>query len=128
MSHADASLLDKIRPGNNVEVSVSQPRSLEHHRKFMSAVRFVCEHSDTGLSVDDMLTYIKIGVGHCQYVRLRGELTAIPRSIAFGNMDQTKFTRFYHRALDFLLESVVPESYRNRDELAETIEAYMEER
>ena len=44
--------------------------------------------------------------GFVDYVEVEGELTAIPKSIAFDSMDELKFEQLYNAVLDVVINEL----------------------
>lgn len=93
-----------------------KPRNVNHHRLFFALLNLVFENTEGRfVSVDHLLTAIKIGIGHADLIALRdGTEIWHPRSISFASMDQAAFRAFWDKAVDFILAHVLPVG---RDEL-----------
>lgn len=92
-----------------VLVDVRKPRSLGHHRLMFSLLRKVVENTPSPISEDALLSWIKVRVGHVEYVPLAfGKSYAAPASISFAKMDQAAFNTFFEQAVTLICEEVIP--------------------
>tara|TARA_R110000822_G_scaffold11505_12_gene42042 strand:+ start:1439 stop:1900 length:462 start_codon:yes stop_codon:yes gene_type:complete len=97
--HAD-DFLSNIKEGKEIMVSVSVPRSPQHHRWFFAMLNRVCESVDGWNDEEELLDAIKIAVGHVESRQtLYGAVYRKPKSIAWDRMGEDKFKRFVQRAL-----------------------------
>lgn len=101
--------LQKIAFGNIVTCEIRQPRNIYHHRLFFAMVNMVYQNQDRYDTADQVLTVIKIGIGHADtLVMPSGTIVYQPKSISFANMDQTEFNRFFDLAVDFVCKRIIP--------------------
>jgi len=98
----------KISDGEKVMCEVRKPRNINHHRKFFALLNKVCDNLDQPVTVEMLLGLIKLRTGHCDLIDTVKGTVAVPRSIAFENMDQTEFDAFWNRAVDFIMAEVIP--------------------
>jgi hypothetical protein len=106
-------MLDSISEGKEVLITIRQPRSPEFHRRFFAILRRVVETSDVYQDEEELLSCLKICVGHTKPVQLpNGEVYRLPRSINFASLGQDAFQRFVKRSLYVLgkMIGVDPES------------------
>lgn len=108
------------KTGQGVRAEVHRIRNVAHHRKFFALVRVVAEYSNTYDNTEKALVAIKIATGHVNWQPnpLTGELLPIPKSISFGSMDQDAFNAFYSRAIDAVLQNLLPTMTRGSLERA----------
>lgn len=101
---ASKEILRKIKIGKVVKCEVSQPRNIQHHRKFFALLNTVWQAAGDWATVDDLLIELKIKLGVTREVVIResGEVIKIVGSISFAAMDQTEFDKFYERAIQAL--------------------------
>lgn len=114
--------LAKLPFGKELRVEVRQPRNARHHRKFWLLCERISEA--TGTPTDVVADTLKIESGHYMLVKSHkyGDLK-IPRSIAWANMDQTKFNAFY----DACIAAICQNWGRTRPEVMAAIEDLIEE-
>jgi hypothetical protein len=114
--------INRLKPGAMLKLSYSQPRNLGHHRKFFALVQAVAENSEIYDTTDKALVAVKLAAGHVDFVPHpeTGELTAVPKSIAFQNMDQAAFDEFYERAVAGVIAHICP--HMTRMDLDEAVE------
>lgn len=97
-------ILRKIKLGKMVRCEISQPRNIQHHRKFFALLNTVWQAAGEWPTVDDLLIELKIKLGITKDVVVResGEVVKIVGSISFAAMDQLEFEKFYERAIQAL--------------------------
>ena len=113
--------LHKIKQGNIIECDVVRPRSQQHHKLFFALLKIVSDNHPNGFAVDTLLDVIKLGVGHSVTVDVPGiGLCHVPQSISFAAMDQDEFSAFFTKAVDYVIEHILPRI----DKAALTAEIY----
>jgi len=97
-------ILRKIKLGKMVRCEITQPRNIQHHRKFFALLNTVWQAAGDWVTVDDLLIELKIKLGITKDVVVResGEIVKIVGSISFAAMDQLEFEKFYERAVQTL--------------------------
>ena len=108
LSVEDFDRLKRIKEGQIILVDYKKPRNPLFHNKFMSMVRVVYDNQEKYARIEGVLNVIKVGIGHCDTMEFHGVEIQIPRSIAFGNMDELEFQPFYDRAVTFVLARFLP--------------------
>lgn len=95
-----------------------RPRNVNHHRLFFGLLNLVFENTDGRfVSVEHLLTAVKIGTGHADLIALRdGTEIWHPRSISFAKMDQAQFRAFWDKAVDWILANVLPVGKRELEQ------------
>jgi len=100
----------RLKIGRVVEAEIKTPRNYLFHKKFAALVRLTWENLPERLqtmlnirSWDDMLTSIKLDLGYAHTIWYGNKEVVILDSIAFKNMDELEFERFYDRAVDVIL-------------------------
>lgn len=118
-------VLDAIKDGQNVKVSITVPRNLRHHRLFFALLRTVLDaQTEPRLfnSEKELLETLKVACGHVEpyykSVAARNqdtgkmEWTLVKEwrgaSIDFSAMDQQAFRVFFDRAVSVVLERILP--------------------
>lgn len=114
--------VNRMRPGQSLKLSYSQPRNLAHHKKFFALVQAVAENSETYDTADKALVAVKLAASHVDFVPHpeTGELTAVPKSISFQSMDQAAFEAFYEQAVAGVIAHICP--HMTRMDLDEAVE------
>lgn len=89
-------------------VATINPRNERFHRYFFGIVGLVAENTD--YTPDQVLTLIKIGIGHVDTIVMpgSGEPVYMPRSISFAKMDEPQFRDFVDRSIKFILQRILP--------------------
>ena len=105
-----AELWDELPKDKGLRAVVTQPRNVDHHRKFFALLSVIWPHQDLYPTVDDLLEGIKLALGHTKEARNAETLepVIVPASISFGSMDQDAFEQFYDRAVDLICRRIIP--------------------
>lgn len=105
--------------GQAVRAEVKRMRNLAHHRKFFALVEFVANRHPVYDNREKALVAVKVAAGHVDFLPNpeTGELVAVPRSIAFDAMEQGDFEEFYERAVQGVLDHIVPQADREEVDL-----------
>lgn len=118
----------KSKPGEWLRIEFSSPRHLKHHRKFFALLQLIAENSEVYDTAEKALVAVKLCTGYADPLihPATGEVLMIPRSIAFENLGQEDFERFYEAALAAVSSHIVPHLRpEDRDRvLAEIVEAW----
>jgi len=103
--------MQKVKTGEVISVTYVKPRNYQFHKKFMALVQIVYDNQDKYSSIEDVLTEIKLQVGHYEeHVSLGGKIIYKPKSISFAKMDEIEFNDFYSKALDAVLKYFLTDS------------------
>jgi hypothetical protein len=101
----------RIPVGETCKVKVTRPRNLQFHRKFFAMIRATFDMQDEFETVAQWRAVVTVGAGHCSFVPgPDGQTVAVPKSVAFQNMDGTEFARLYEDALTFICARYVNDS------------------
>lgn len=101
--------LEVMKPGKWIRIEWSSPRNPAHHRKFFALLELIKENSETYNTVEKALIAVKLATGHFDLLAHpeTGEIIQIPKSIAFENMEQEAFDKFYSAAIDAVLNVIL---------------------
>lgn len=100
--------MQKIGDGELVKVTWSRPRNIHFHNKFFAMLGIVLKNQEHYQSMDELLNVCKIEIGHVTAVSTGRGTVYWPKSISFAKMDETEFSAFYNRAVDWVLKDVIP--------------------
>ncbi len=106
--HADE-FMEKIGDGKQVLVTLRKARNVQHHKLLWAMLRKVVDNSDQWASEAVLLDELKLATGLAE-VRvnlLTGKPYAVPGSISFAAMDQTKFSAWFDQAVHLLATRVL---------------------
>ena len=111
-------LLAKLKDNRDVGVTIVQHRNSRHHRLFFALLQFVRMHAVDGegnalfenADTETLKAAIKLATGYVRtFVDMEsGRLVAVPKSIAWGAMDQTKFNEFFEHACNVICKRWMP--------------------
>lgn len=117
----------QVVPGEIIRVKWSRPRALWRHRKFFALLQVVIDNQEFFVNTDQLLIDLKIRLGHVDlFIRQNGEVVYQPKSIAFANMDEAEFQKFYNNVLTVVVrEYVKGADPRELDRAAEQIIGFL---
>ena len=103
----------KLKIGETYSVEVKAARNLDFHRKYFALVSYAWEflteaETATFRTKENFRKYLEISAGHCVVIyhpRLQ-EFVEIPKSIAFGKMDNAEFDDLYSRVKDVIFSLI----------------------
>lgn len=109
--------LAAIKNGTEVTVQIKAPRNPVHHRLFMKLLSMIVEAGAWPYDVDSLLIWCKFRLGHVKRFSVGNRTFTVPKSIAFEEMGQPEFKKFFDRAIFYLCEEIIGtedwESLRN---------------
>jgi len=105
--------------GDTIEISVSMPRNIKLHRKAFALLNLLYPHTEYP-SIDMLRQAMSIGAGYVDLVpnALTGEVSYVPKSWAFSELDDLGFSELYNALVNVALK-LVPGSSRSDWENAE---------
>lgn len=96
-------IIEELEIGETLQFSWRMPRSPQHHRFFFAKRASLFERQEAFDDIDRMTEWLKVGSGFCDLLPGRdGVLCAIPKSIAWHNLDEQGFIEFTRALNDFL--------------------------
>ena len=98
----------KIGDGELVKVTWTRPRIIRFHNKFFAMLGIVLKNQEHYQSMEELLSICKIRIGHVTVVQTPHGEERWPKSVSFAKMDETEFSAFYDRAVDWVLREVIP--------------------
>ena len=130
MYDSDLEAKKRLKDGAIVRCKVSNPRNLEHHKKFFALVRLTFDNLPFCLAEawnisneDDMLRRFKRDLGYYTAFRNEyGEREIEYRSISFPAMEQREFEQFYNQCVDLVLNKYI--KGLNREDLINEVENF----
>ena len=105
---AGTEALSKIGPNEIVKITFSRPRNLRFHCKFFAMLGIILANQEHYKTTDELLNVCKLRTGHVEMVQTPQGEERWPKSISFASMDETEFSAFYDRAVDWMLSEVIP--------------------
>lgn len=93
-----ANALAELPVGKPLQVEITRPRNLAHHRLFWK----LCARIGEGIGKDAewIERAFKVETGHFDHFTHGDKDTLVLRSIAFHKMDQTEFSRFFEECVN----------------------------
>ena len=139
-SEQDEELLRKVKQGETVRLTLTRPRNIQFHRKFMSLMRLAydyfeppehgegsawAEKYEVQKNFDRFRKDITILAGFSELsYRLNGDIRVEAKSIAFGKMDEEEFEKLYSKCIDVILAKVCTQF--TEDELRSVVDQVMD--
>lgn len=103
--------LETMKPGTWLRFEWSSPRNGKHHRKLFALLQLIAENSEVYDTPTKALVAVKLCAGYFDLMAdpITGEITKVPQSISYESMGQEDFDVFYSRALDGVLQHILPQ-------------------
>lgn len=108
-----------MQPGDTVGFEFSPPRSPGNHRRFFALLNELFARQERFTNIEHLRAWLVVGAGYCELVPgSDGKPVALPRSLAWTQMDEAEFREFVlavHRFLQtehaqrFLWPHLVPQ-------------------
>jgi hypothetical protein len=98
----------KIAEREVVKVQISRSRNYRFHCKFFAMLGIILKNQEHYQTTDELLNVCKLRIGHVDIVQTPQGEERWPKSISFASMDETEFSAFYDRAVDWVLSEVIP--------------------
>ena len=96
-------IVSELEVGETLAFEYKLPRSPQHHKFFFAKRASLFERQETFDDIERMTEWLKVGSGFCDLLPGRdGVLCAIPKSIAWHNLDEQGFIEFSRSMNDFL--------------------------
>lgn len=100
---------DKIPFGEFCQVTISKPRNIKTLRRFFRIVDVTFDMQDICDTREQWRQWLTSAAGWCDFVQhpsIPEQTIAIPRSIAFENLDETEFKRLTDDTLTWLFANL----------------------
>ena len=84
------------------------PTNIRFHNKFFAMLGIVLKNQEHYHSIDELLGVCKLRTGYVTIIQTPQGFVHLPKSISFATMDETEFSAFYDKAVDWVLSEVIP--------------------
>ena len=112
----------KMPIGESIFMEWKPKRNYQFHKKFFSLLNFIFENQSHYKSLDNLLEVYKFKAGYFEtIITHKGAKHYKAKSIAFHNMHNDEFEKFYSAAIDTSLE-LIP---MNKTELEDAVLRYL---
>jgi len=103
-------ILEAIAQDEEVLVTISKPRSIQHHKLYYALCTLVASNSSLFMTKDEVSDHLKLNTGlyETMYVGDDQVPVHIPRSIAFENMSTAEFREYWERVCDYVAVEIIP--------------------
>lgn len=96
-------VIDELQPGELFTLDYWFPRNRKFHGKHFIMLTKIFDAQERFENEDALRMWLQIGAGHCEYVPGKhGSLIAIPKSIAWSQMDDVDFESHHREVKKFL--------------------------
>lgn len=92
-----ARCLSGLKLNQLVQVEVSRPRNVQHHRLYWAMCQKIADNVPGINSAEEVSDILKINTGHCTTIKGATQTYKLPKSIAFAQMDQQAFNEFFDK-------------------------------
>lgn len=99
---AEASKLEDMH-GHEVMAKVSKPRNLRYHRKGFALMHAIFGLANTDLTFEVFRKVLVAKAGYGEFIQNGDQLLFVPKSLAWGKMDETEFNRVCNDILTIAL-------------------------
>ena len=100
--------MGQIPDNSLVKLTWTRPRNIKFHNKFFAMLGIILKNQEHYQSMDELLGVCKLRIGHVTVIQTPQGEERLPKSISFASMDETQFSEFYDRAVDWTLSEVIP--------------------
>lgn len=107
-TEVDAEVLGHVKQGEVLKISFTRPINARFRAKFFVMLGIIFKNQEHYKSRKELLNICKIRIGHVDAVETPQGLERWPASISWAKMDDTEFSDFYNRAVDWVLSEVIP--------------------
>lgn len=94
--------LQKLEHGDTLGFSYFLPRDPASHRAYFRKLQILLERTEAFNELDQLRAWLLMGAGFCNYVPGAEGLVAVPKSMAFDEMDQAEFAELNRKTDEFL--------------------------
>jgi len=108
VDEAGEDALKAIPNGEIVKVKWSRPRNLKHHRLYWALMSILWQNQSRYATIEELSDVVKCWTGHCTVIQGNGREIRIPKSISFAKMDQTEFSQYWDRVVEFAVTRIIP--------------------
>lgn len=124
VSQAAREFYASTKPGQIVDMKGRRPRNPAHHRKLFALLSLLADNREEFSSAEDALLGLKAVLGYGVWKKLHPKAERevfVPDSIAFENMPQDEFEKFYDAAIAAVRRWWLPV---NDNELRQALEEF----
>lgn len=96
--------------GQPMKIKITDPRArnLRQHNYLFALLATAAEMSPRPVTTDSLLFALKVLLGHADWVYVGGQMHPNPKSIAFHNLEQAEFNKFFDEAIRIMLKDYMP--------------------
>lgn len=105
----DAEQLDKVSSAKPIKCRITQPRSDDQQRLYWKILGLTAANTDNWPNAEALHFYLRVKLGYVKEIRVNmNEVFLVPKSTAYGAMDQADFNEYVTRAFDLISTDILP--------------------
>ena len=114
--------LKRWKVGEVLKCSVRKPRSYHNHKHYFALLNMTFENQEQYTSFEHFRKAVQLAAGHVdEIITIDGEITYIPKSIAYDTLDELEFMKVFGDAMTVCAKIL---GDMNLDELRIEVERY----
>lgn len=99
----------RIKQDEVVRAEIVRVRSPQQHRMYWALMTLIHPQQDQWPTVESLSKAILCAIGHGEVVESKAGVKWLkPKSISFGNLDQSEFNQIFNLAIKLVCEKILP--------------------
>jgi hypothetical protein len=95
-------ILANMEFGELITMETWFPRSPRFHKMHMGTMQRLFDNQEVFTDFEAFRDWVKIGAGFCAFNDYQGQMVAVPKSIAWHELDDEHFADVHRQFMDFL--------------------------
>lgn len=120
----DSEVYDKMKLGNDYEVTIKQPRNYKFHKKYFALINLGYENQGKYNNADHYRKVMQLKAGYYETIETDKGTIYLPLSISFGSMDNVEFEDLYESVLTVICEELGLGSEEMSSEVERQLEGF----
>jgi len=101
-------ILEAIAQDEEVLVTITKPRSIQHLKLYYALCSLVCSNSSRFMTSSEVSDHLKLNTGLYDTMLVGDVPVHVPKSIAFENMPTEEFREYWERVCDYVAQEIIP--------------------
>ena len=115
---SDRITLQKIKAGDDVEVTIKKPRNIAFHRKMFALLNLGWSNQDTIPDFDHYRQIVTMKARHVDKVDTGKGVVFFAKSLSFSKMDELEFEKVYNDVLTVIMDQLQVDAETINQEVA----------